>query len=416
MSGRGGGKTLCAVMLALMICLREPGTVGIILSPTYRKLRDVFLKTWVDTVPGEVYKLNRSEMTITLNNGSHMIMRSRHVDNPSRGRDAHRGVDANWALDDEAAEGFDGELYANISGCLRRPGKHRFYACCTTPRLNEYYNLATGEGHEVIYSSSRDNPHLPDGWVDDLQGTMSAQQAEREIEGRWVALEGLVWSTWSNSMWPAGNVHPHKFNPDAPWYLFLDLGVGNGAYLVVQRVAADDLGQRLFPGPVWVVCAELMPQHDGSASRALQILKQHFGNPASVAVGADVNTRSNTDASTPMYFVTQIFGAVHTIPVSGWYGDKMVQHDKVQYLIMDSAGRRRLCISEGLVSIDEDPRKKRGIRELMAQDTYPENAGKAGKQFLEKDGRLEHVRDALLYGAVGIMQPPAMQKDNRVAG
>jgi hypothetical protein len=362
-----------------------------------------------------MYSVKRSEMTITLVNGSRLLMRSRHVDNPSRGRDVARGLDVSFVIDDEAAEGFDLQAYTNISACCRRASKHRFYACCTTPRLNEYHDLATSSGHQVIYSSSRDNPHLPDGWVDELASQMSQKQAEREIDGRWVDLEGLVWDAWSMEKWPNGNIHPCRFDRSKPWYLFLDLGVGNGAYIVVQRHKAELYGNEIFRGNVWVAVAQVTPVHDGSASRAFQILYQNFGNPVHVVAGADVHTRANTDAKTVAYFAEQIFGAVPITPITGWLADKQIQYDRMSYLISSVTGERRFCASEHLVTLGCDERHMRGVLELMKQDTWPENAGKVRGVFLSKEGRLEHIRDALLYGAVGLMHPPNFGKTGQLA-
>jgi hypothetical protein len=401
------------VLLALRTCIDEPGTRGVVLSPTYRTLKDVFIQTWCDTVPPELYSIKWGDMTIELVNGSKILLRSRHVDNPNRGKDANRGLDVNWVIDDEAARGYDAEQYSNMLACIRRPGNLRFYACTTTPLLNEYHDLATSDGHTVVYSSSRDNPHLPEGWVDDLASQMSPQQAEREIDGRWVALEGLVWGTWDDSIWPEGNIHEHTFSAKLPWYLFLDLGVGNGAYVAAQRVDATHRGRRLFDGGVWVVVAELTPLHDGSASRAFQRLLDNFGRPSKVVAGSDINTRASTDGKTAMYFVRQAFGgAVPVVPVQGWIADKQIQYNRLLYMMAAATGERRLCVSKNLISLDGDA--GRGVMQLVKQDTWPERAGKARGVFLEKDGRLEHIRDALLYGAVHV-SPPRMTKSGHPA-
>jgi hypothetical protein len=401
-SGRGGGKTLAAVLLALQVVLDEPGTRGCVLSPTFQKLKDVFLQAWIDLVPKELYKLNRSEMTLTMINGSIIWLRSRYVNNPSRGKDAHRGLDVSWVIDDEAAEGFDRELTTNVLACCRRAGRNRFYACTTTPRLNEYHDFATSQGHNIVYSSSRDNPHLPADWVNAISGQMSIQQAQREIEGRWVALEGLVWDRWVNKSWPNGNLHSHVFNPDLPWHLWLDLGVGNGAYLAVQPVQATKLGQRLYNGVIWVIVGEHMPTHDGSASRAMQRVKERFGQPSVIVCGADMNTRSNSDGRTPMFFASQIFPGTQVFPIKGWRADKQIQYNQATAMVETVAGERRLCMSDNLISLED---ATRGIKQLIQQDTWPENAGKVIGTFLNKEGRLEHVRDALLYGAVHVNSP-----------
>jgi hypothetical protein len=402
-SGRGGGKTLIAVVKVLQVMLDEPGTRGLVLSPTYQQLRDVFLSCWQDIVPNELCHLRRAEMIIEVVNGSRAYLRSRHVNNPSRGRDATRGLDVSWVADDESADGFDKQLINNVLACCRRPGRHRFYASFTTPRLNAYHKFATNPSHKIVHSSTRNNPHVPQEWIDAVEAEMSPQQAKRELGGEWVALEGLVWDTWSNELWPRGNLHEHRYTPDLPWVLWLDLGVGNGAYLVVQPIMAEWCGRVLHRDPVWVVVAELMPTHDGSAARAFGKLKSQFGQPAMIVSGADINTRSNSDGTTPAYFAKQIFGGTPVYPIRGWVADKQIQYDRTSALILDGSGNRRLCMSEGLIELERGA--DRGMKQLVAQDSWPEGIGRTRPGFFAKEGRLEHVRDALLYGCTHINEP-----------
>ncbi len=423
-AGRGSGKTVTMVLREFQSAVDDPGSVGLILSPTYGTLMDVFLATWENIIPNSLYTYNGTTRTIELINGSKLILKSRHINNPRRGRDAVKGLNVNRVADDEAAQGFDKKLYNNAMACIRRPGKIRYYNCYTTPLLNEYHDVATDEGHTLVHCSSRDNPHNDAEFVQDLVAEMSAQEVEREVDGRWVALEGLIWK-WDNGkvgskverFWPQSNVHRHAWNPDKPYYLFLDLGVGNGAYFVVQRLDANLYGQtgaKVFPGSVWVVVAELMPSRDGSASRAFGILDQHFGAPLKVVSGADMDTRASTDSKTARYFVRERWGgSVPIQPISGEWADKQVQHSRLSYLVEQAGGNRRLCVSKDLIQLDTE--SKRGIHEIMAQDTWPDNAGKTKGVYFNKEGRLEHARDALLYGAVGQMAPPTYNKTGRVA-
>ncbi len=424
-SGRGGAKTTAAVLLILQVCIDDPGTEGLVTAPTTKALNRGFLTAWRRIVPSRLWHHHVSEGKISLINGSSFWLGSRFVDRPSRGKDEYRGPDIDWWLDDEAAVGFDPEFHTNTCAAIRKGGKYRFYTATTTPRLGQYYDFVHKENQTALYSSSRDNPHLPDDYVDDLLDNMSAQQAEREIEGKWVALEGLVWKYWDNGIegdkvkrfWPESNVHRHVYNPDKPYYLFLDIGVGNGAFVVVQRLDANlhgQTGSRVFPGSVWVAVAELMPSRDGSASRAFGILDDHFGAPLKVISGADMDTRASTDAKTVRYFVRERWGgSVPIQPISGDWADKQMQQSRLDYLIKSARGERRFCVSKDMVCLD--PHSKRGINELMVQDTWPDNAGKMRGVYFNKEGRIEHVRDALLYGAVGQMAPPKHLKTDRVA-
>jgi hypothetical protein len=98
--------------------------------------------------------------------------------------------------------------------------------------------------------------------------------------------------------------------------------------------------------------------------------------------------------------------------VQGWIADKQIQYNRLLYMMAAATGERRLCVSKNLISLDGDA--GRGVMQLVKQDTWPERAGKARGVFLEKDGRLEHIRDALLYGAVHV-SPPRMTKSGHPA-
>ena len=50
----------------------------------------------------------------------------------------------------------------------------------------------------------------------------------------------------------------------------------------------------------------------------------------------------------------------------------------------------------------------------MAQDEWDDETGQ-NANYLPKEGRLEHVRDALLYGTVGAMSPPSYAKKEAYA-
>lgn len=405
-AGRGGAKTVTTVLTAFAAALDDPGSVGLVTAPTYDALGAIWVSAWEEIVPRELYtyadggKLGRR---ITLFNGTNILLRSRHINNPRRGRDATRGININWWLDDESAIGFDKEFYTNTLACIRRVGKRRFAACITTPVLGPYYDLVHSDGHLCHHWTSADNPHLPSNWVNEISQQMSQRQLEREILGQWVALEGLVWRSWSDEDWPNGNVYRQNISSRG-YYLFLDLGVGNGAYVIVKCIPGVSVGRNSPLDNLWVATAELMPVHDGSASRALALIKRQFGVPQMIVSGADMTTRSSADAKTPLYFARSIFGGVPVKSISGWQADKQIQYDMLDYLIRSHDGVRRFCVHSNFVSLEQEA--KRGVKELVKQDSWPDNAGKVRGVFFQKEGRLEHVRDALLYGAVGVMSPP----------
>jgi hypothetical protein len=403
--GRGFGKSFLSIFVATMALSLSPYETGLFLEPDWKRVRRVFLKKWRQIVPSDLYELNKSEQCITWKpTGSLLFYGPRNITGSYEGtEDSQLGQDTTFVIDDEAALRCSSMFYTNTLATIREPSNVRFYLTTSTPRVGDYQDLVTSEGHKLFRGTSEDNPYLPDGYVDLLKSNMSPEQAERELYGRFVALEGRVWKSWSDDPWPSGNVHPHEHEHERPYYLFFDPGVASGAWVVVQQVQPiDEHGRRLWErDPVWVVTAELMPKRDGAVETVLSEVDAAYGRPLMVVAGADVNKRSDTDSRTPAMLVTNVWGQVPVIPIKGWMGDKILQHGRLNYGILDTRGRRSFCVSKNL--IQHYPKTKRGILQLMKEDTWPEK----GRNFMEKEGRLEHVRDALLYGAIGLMFKPS---------
>ena len=409
--GRGFGKSTLAIEVAVRALFRSPHEVGLFLEPDWKRVNRVFLKKWIKHVPSHLYKINKTEQCITWKpNGSLLYYGPRNITGSyASADDSQLGQDVSFIIDDEAALRCSDSMYVNNLGCLRLPAASRFYLTISTPRVGPYRNLVTSPGHILYRGSSRDNPYLPIGWVDELVKNMSPEQIRREIDGEFISLEGRIWKTSKESVaWPNGNMNTkHKrFDPKKPWWLFCDLGGATGAYVVVQQNDAYHLGRQLFCGPVWVAVADLCPHMDASASRAFSRLKEEFGTPAGIVAGADVNTRSSTDGKTVAYFAQQVWGSVHVYPCNESTYNKQVQYDTLSRGICDAQNHRRFTIAENFVALE--PQSRRGVREMLEADEYPDPKEQNVNEFLPKGKKypLCHVRDALLMGSVQIMFKP----------
>ena len=417
-TGRGGGKSLGVAMLAAFVSFEDRGTVGLVTAPTTSMLRDVFLDAWRMVVPERMFTYVKTENTIHLINGSKILLRSRHADNPSRGRELARGLNINWCIDDEAALGFQTEQYLNVDACIRRPGNYRFHVTITTPRLgNDYYDFVTQDGHVLLEGfSTMDNPWLPEKFGENLEGQMSKRQADREVYGKWTELEGFIWPDFKLEQWPEGNLHWHEHDHSEPYVLAFDPGVASSAWVIMQKVPAVDRYDRpAIPGEdhIWVATAEFTPKVDGSATSVLADIAEEYGIPERIIAGHDINTRADTNGRTIKYYIRQIFGAHPSItPITGDKMDKRRQYNRLSWLINDSTGARRFCVSKGLKQ--HNPQTKRGILKVMQQDVWPDELKRKRGEFLPKDKRLEHMRDALLYWAIWA-SPPRFVKARTIA-
>tara|TARA_R100000049_G_C1955828_1_gene110381 strand:- start:1657 stop:3027 length:1371 start_codon:yes stop_codon:yes gene_type:complete len=420
--GRGCSKTSTAMLVMLESCLIwNPGCAHLWTEPTYQLCTDTFLREFKSHIPEELYIVNHSNMVVRFYNGSTIDVRSRFVDRPSR--DMGRGPNYAGAVIDEAALGFTRDRYTDIDAAIRDPHANLLWnLCATTPRLNEYQEIVESDGHVMVHATSYDNPYLPETYASDLEGSMSTARSEQEVYGRFISLSGRIWDTWSKDPWPNGNIlEGASHNHDEPYYLFGDLGSARSSWLIVQkRIPRHPSGHGLVPGYVrgdalWVATAEYTPDRDGSTDRICRRIAQDYGKPCRVVIGADINTRSVASGDKPMFYVRRHFGqSIPVTPIDGTFiSDKEIQQGQLSYLIHDTRQRRRFVMAENMIS--HDPESRRGLKEVMDQDTWPDNVTHKRGEFLPKEGRLEHHRDAMLYGAVGVMAPPRFQSTGATA-
>lgn len=433
--GLGFAKTFLAIQAAALTLNYKENVSGLFLQPDWDRVNTIFLPCWEAIVPQELYKISIGKGLITWYNGSKLYFRPRVITGAREmARSKFRGIPfIDFVIDDETAIAFDYEQYQNTFARIRGRGSIRYYLTLSTPLVGPYGRFLKRGGNTLFIGRTDENVYLlerdPD-YVKRLEAFMSPAQARRELYGELVALEGRIWKTakWSKydkekpdvDSWPNGNRNDlfPKFNPREPWWLFCDLGSATGAYAVVQSMDAIHHGQRIFDidPVVWVAIADYCPNDDASASRAFQLLRSHFGIPAAVVAGSDINTRDRTEGRNVSKFVTQIFGpSVHIYPVSEHRKDKQIQGDCFDYLLCSAIGERRFTIARDFVSLAPDTH--RGICEMLLEDQYPPIEKQIFSDYYPKgkDNVVQHIRDALLMGSYAIMHPPRWTQGNEAA-
>jgi len=407
--GRGFGKTLLCIVVAVY-CLNIDGNqCGLFLEPDTDRMDKVFRLAWRKIVPRHLWTEIKSERMIVWHNGSVMYYGHRDIYGSLEARrDKNRGPNYSWVISDEEAIKTDIQQYANTLAAVRENSPVRFYLTATTPKIGEYQQLITMKGHKTFTGTSHDNIFLPKNFVETLMSSMSRDQIRREIYAEFVALEGRIWREVDlEHKWPEGNVHHGlaEFDKTRPWWLFCDFGSATAAYLVVQQVPATLYGRKLFEGSVWVAVADLCPYHDGSAIRAFGILKENFGTPVMVTGGNDINKRAGTDGKSIAYHAGKVWPNVRILPVDERDDDREIQFDRLSYIICSADNNRRFCIAKNFKELE--PEGRRGLKHMFETDVWPDEP-KSAKEFLPKDKtiKVQHIRDATLNGAVAVMSPP----------
>ena len=186
-AGVGSGKTYAGVLASLVACQRAER--GAIVAPTYPMLKDVVLPTFREIAEGGIDALNKADLYAEMSNGSKVLFRS--ADKPER----LRGTNLGWAWVDEAA--LVGEdTWDILLGRLRLdPG--RAWLTTTPKGHNWVYDRfvdSPDKEHETVRASTRDNPHLPESYVESLEEQYTERFRRQEIEGEFMEAEGALWS------------------------------------------------------------------------------------------------------------------------------------------------------------------------------------------------------------------------------
>lgn len=182
-----------------------------IVAPTYPMLRDATLRTFlelsrsanilVNFKAGDMVAKLRGERTILFRSG----------ENPDR----LRGPNLGWFMLDEAAMLSD-EVWNIMIGRLREEPSRGW--AVTTPRgKNWLYNrFINGKDCEIIKSSSRDNPYLPEGFIESLESSYTAEWQAQEIDGDFLDPSGAMFRRgWFNII----EKSPHNLQ----WVRYWDL-------------------------------------------------------------------------------------------------------------------------------------------------------------------------------------------------
>jgi len=410
--GRGYGKSVIAIDIACRALSRSPNEIGLFLEPDWKRTVRVFLKKWKKIVPKELYALNKGEQCITWINGAMLFYGPRNITGSQEmSDDSQVGEDTTFVIDDEAALRCSSEGYNNRLVTVREPSDARFYLTVSTPRVGPYQRLVTSPGHVMFRGKSTDNPYLPKNYVENLRANMSAEQAKRELDGEFVTLRGRIWKTAKPDVaWPDGNRNDDHtgFVKDQAWWLFCDIGSATGAYAVVQAMDPIHNGVRIpnYHGKVWVAVADFCPNDDASASRVFQKMDVEFGRPNAVIGGSDMNSRDKVAGETVSYFARQIWKGIDTYTTDESVYSRQIQYDRMNFLMCAANQTRRFTIAKNFVSMDAESR--RGVREMILEDAWPPIDRRREGDFLPKNRNIvvQHIRDALLAGAVNIMAKP----------
>ena len=212
-AGIGSGKTMAGAIRSALFAKKGD---GMILAPTYPMLRDATQHTFFELLDEAAisYEFNKGDQEAILF-GHRILFRS--ADHPER----LRGTNLTWAWLDEGAM-MRSSVWDIVLGRLRIGDRTAFVT--TTPAgFNWVYDRANGDRdeYEFIRARTQDNVHLPTDYVQDLTATYTGEFAAQELEGEFVAFEGLIYSDFRQG------VHISEAEPKGQKVCAIDFGYTN---------------------------------------------------------------------------------------------------------------------------------------------------------------------------------------------
>lgn len=238
--GIGSGKSTAGAVRTLLAAYGQIGTrriptpnLGMLVAPTYTMLQDASLRTLRDVAAGAVRAFNKSDMRLTFDNGSEVLLRS--ADAPDR----LRGPNLSYAWLDEAAL-LRAEVWTIMLGRLRAFGQRGSIWATSTPRGRGWlYNAFVRDANADTYlvqAASADNVHLDPAVVAAWQTAYSGDLARQELEGIFVSYRGLVYDTFNPALHVLADA-PATFSRAIAG---VDFGYSNPGVMLVLLVDSDN--------------------------------------------------------------------------------------------------------------------------------------------------------------------------------
>jgi len=196
--GIGSGKTVAGAARAIFAASGDIGgrriqtpNVGMITAPTYNILRDATIPTFRELAGDLIVKMNTSgSINARLSNGSEIYFRSAHTP------ENLRGPSISWWWGDEAAL-YSRKTWHIMIGRLRQFGKSGYAWLTTTPKgRNWIYQEFLGKSrpnYALFKAATRQNPFIDLEYYEFLRESYSGDFARQELDGDFVAYEGLIY-------------------------------------------------------------------------------------------------------------------------------------------------------------------------------------------------------------------------------
>ena len=187
LGGIGSGKTVLGCMWSVSNCLNYPGSIGVVVAPTYTLIRDVIWPELAKWLPTEaIAEFPTGAKKIIFRNGSVIMFRTA---DSRRSIERLRGLTVSWFWIDEATL-LEKEVWNILVGRIRQPGHLHRGLVTGTPKMNWVYSkfieAPTKQMHIIKEIPTSANPFLSPDYIEGLKQEYTGLFYEQEVLGRFV--------------------------------------------------------------------------------------------------------------------------------------------------------------------------------------------------------------------------------------
>lgn|GEM_PF-5937762 len=430
--GWGSSKTVWLVLEMLRCVAENPGLPSMAVSPSYRLQRRTVFSTIVDvlrptgakrwpsgtdsasvTLGPMVKDWSAADLCLTWWNDHRTYFASADVPGSLEGVNLCAVfIDEGRLIRRSAWEIASARVRLPASRCRRR-------CVASVPEMGWLWDeFGRGvPGRKYIRARTRDNPHLPADYADDIAASLSPQMARAYLDGEFVVMEGRVfWTYDATSASAGGSLLPVRTSPDRPSYGALDFGGRSPWFGLIQDVPVHDQaggvvvslgsGDRVVDCVTdEVVGSDTLSQRHAQAIAAVckdrgVRLQAVYCDPAGRARNSQTGLRDVQVYTHELKAAGVLIGGLD-YPRS--LLDRHIPNgiEVVRARLQGADGARRFFVAEHLTEPAHTgtfPRGKVGIHGSFSGYRYPDN--KPGSDEPVKDGIHDHPSDAVRYYAV----------------
>lgn len=241
LGGIGSGKSIAGAARAASASMGYIGNTrilvpntGMVTAPVYNTLRDATIPAFRDVCSDLIADMNTTPpINAHMINGSTIFFRS--ADQP----ELLRGPSLAWWWGDEAAL-YHRDVWRIMIGRLRQGGKLGYAWLSTTPKgRNWLYQefVQKDRLHYQLYKvATWQNPFIDPDYYQALLDSYTGDFARQELEGDFVAFEGLIYSTFDRDTHVTTRAFPPQYSMVVAG---VDWGFANPGVIVVYGVDSD---------------------------------------------------------------------------------------------------------------------------------------------------------------------------------